>query len=207
MAKTDQKINPQFPDDESLQSWARNQLWVIKNTPVASNDTVPMPAARIGYALQRLEELLGEKIVATPAKVEFESRGNVTAKEVKTRSDKETKELGKSFGKLQKTLIKPLAKSATKISKKYGVAPAMDATKQVEKAGKAKIALSPTEKKTLSAIEQLINDGIVPTYRGIAMAMGKKGHAGVHETVERLASYGKVVLVGKAGRQKIGLPE
>lgn len=198
MAKTDQKINPQFPDDESLQSWARNQLWVIKNTPVASNDTVPMPAARIGYALQRLEELLGEKIVATPAKVEFESRGNVTAKEVKARSDKATKKIAEK--KTSKGFSKITTKDGDKILVKNQII-----TK--DHVATAKIVITPSEKKTLSAIEHLINDGIVPTYRGIAMAMGKKGHAGVHETVERLASYGKVVLVGKARRQKIGLPE
>lgn len=180
----EQKIVPMFPTDEDLLSWVRGQLWVLKNSQNTSNDMVTLPAGRVAFAMQRLEELLNPLVSPPSTDAEFEPRGprgekSPPRKEAVKKPKKEPK------------------KAKAKKAPEYGVGPAMAAVN---------VGLKDNEKKVLDAIKKTIKAGGVPTYRGIATDIGAKSHNGVHIIVNRLAEFGMVTLVGEGKNKRIGLP-
>jgi len=177
----DKKIIPMFPTDEDLLSWVRGQLWVLKNSQNTSNDMVTLPAGRVAFAMQRLEELLNPLVMPPSTEPEYEPRG--------PRGEKS-----------------PVARQkAGEISPRPGDKVAVKGVKGLAD-GVYTVGLKDNEKRVLEAIKKTLKAGDVPTYRGIAADIGAKSHNGVHIIVNRLAEYGLVQLIGEGKNKRIGLP-
>jgi len=188
----DQKIIPMFPTDEDLLSWVRGQLWVLKNSQNTSNDMVTLPAGRVAFAMQRLEELLNPLVMPPSTEPEYEPRGPRGEK-----SPRKKQTVAKS--------AKVARQKAGEISPRPGDKVAVKGVKGLAD-GVYTVGLKDNEKRVLEAIKKTLKAGDVPTYRGIAADIGAKSHNGVHIIVNRLAEYGLVQLIGEGKNKRIGLP-
>ena len=188
----DQKIIPMFPTDEDLLSWVRGQLWVLKNSQNTSNDMVTLPAGRVAFAMQRLEELLNPLVMPPSTEPEYEPRGPRGEK-----SPRQKQTVAKSANVARQ--------KAGEISPRPGDKVAVKGVKGLAD-GVYTVGLKDNEKRVLEAIKKTLKAGDVPTYRGIAADIGAKSHNGVHIIVNRLAEYGLVQLIGEGKNKRIGLP-
>lgn len=188
----EQKIIPMFPTDEDLLSWVRGQLWVLKNSQNTSNDMVTLPAGRVAFAMQRLEELLNPLVMPPSTEPEYEPRGPRGEK-----SPRQKQTVAKS--------AKVARQKAGEISPRPGDKVAVKGVKGLAD-GVYTVGLKDNEKRVLEAIKKTLKAGDVPTYRGIAADIGAKSHNGVHIIVNRLAEYGLVQLIGEGKSKRIGLP-
>ena len=180
-----------FPTDEDLLSWVRGQLWVLKNSQNTSNDMVTLPAGRVAFAMQRLEEILAPLCQPPSTEPEFEKRG--------PRGDNTPR---------RREPLKPVERMP-RVNKKETLKPGdVVSVKGVKgmKDGLYTVGLKDNEKRVLETIKKTLKAGDVPTYRGIAADIGAKSHNGVHIIVNRLAEYGLVTLVGEGKNKRIGLP-
>lgn len=188
----DQKIIPMFPTDEDLLSWVRGQLWVLKNSQNTSNDMVTLPAGRIAFALQRLEETLSPLVAPPSTEPEYEPRG---PRGENSPMRKQTVAKSAKVPRSKASEISPRPGDKVKVKNVKGLAD-----------GVYTVGLKENEKRVLEAIKKTIKAGDAPTYRGIAADIGAKSHNGVHIIVNRLAEYGLVQLVGEGKNKRIGLP-